>query len=84
MTMTKIQEEIIEEIQANIKDFFVEHPEIIVAMAKGYKLQMYFDLPPKHRKSLKLEANIIAEEGKEMTLIEFLEIHQKQIKDEVN
>ena len=68
----------------NIRNFFVENPEMIVAMAKGYKCKLWLDLEHKNENELKLEANIEAEEGKELTLQEFLEIHQKQIKEDIN
>ena len=46
-------------------DFIRENPVILRAMARGYKAQLSFDLPPKNEKELKIDCNVIIDDNSE-------------------
>lgn len=65
-----LEENVMEFMQEQVCDFITENPMIIKAMAQGAKVQLYFDLPPKEEKSIKVEADVIFPKGNKMTLAE--------------
>ena len=61
--MTELQNELLEEVTKQIHDFIKETPAIVVAMARGYKVELSFNLERLDKNELKLESSVLHRDG---------------------
>ena len=55
-------------------DFLREDPGILGAMARGYKVELSFDLPPENKREIRVLASVIQQDGSKLTLGELFNL----------
>ena len=71
--------EVMEYMQNELITFIKENSIILKAMAQGYKFKIWFDLPLKEQRSLKIMSSIETLEGNELATLTLEDILKNKL-----